>query len=237
MLESLKNKRILVVVAHPDDEVIGPGGSINRLIEEFNCKVKCVILGEGITSRDNNRDVKLRKQELEIHNKNILEAKNLIGYHELVSYNYPDNRFDSVDLLDLVKTIEKEKKSFLPEIVFTHHGGDLNIDHQKTFEAVMTACRPLKDEIVQSIITFETYSGTEWQSTLDPRAFKPNLYISIKEENLKKKISAMDCYEYEKREYPHPRSSKSLEIVAQRNGIIIGSKFAEPFCIIRSISK
>lgn len=237
MLEYLKNKKILVIVAHPDDEVIGIGGTLHRLISEFNCYVKCVILGEGITSRDSSRDRNAREKELNVHSENILQAKKIIGYHELATYSFPDNRFDEVSLLDLVKVIEKEKTLFDPTIIFTHHGGDLNIDHQRTFEATITACRPLKSEKVESIYTFETYSGTEWQASSDPRHFIPNLYVSLKEDNINKKNAAMACYEFEKRDYPHPRSSRALKIVAERNGIIVGADFAEPFSIIRTIAK
>ncbi len=237
MLEYLKNKRILVVVAHPDDEVIGVGGSIYRLVNRHGCHVRCVILGEGITSRDDKRDLESSKNKLSIHKKNISEAKKIIGYQELSTYQFPDNRFDEISLLDLVKTVEKEKKIFQPDIIFTHHGGDLNIDHQKTFQATITACRPIEKEHVEAIITFETYSSTEWQAPSDPRRFIPNLYFSLSKEDINQKIKAMECYEFEKRSFPHPRSSKALELVAERCGVMVGKSYAEPFSIIRMISK
>lgn len=236
MLSYLKNKKIMVIVAHPDDEIIGIGATINKLTNEFNSDVKCLILGEGITSRDISRDLKSRAKDLEIHQKNIISAQKIIGYSGLSTYNFPDNRFDSIPLLDIIKVIENEKKIFSPEIIFTHHGGDLNIDHQITNRAVFTATRPLKDETVKSIITFETFSGTEWQASNHPEKFSPNLFIEISKDNLKAKKLAMKSYLFERRNFPHPRSEKALEISAQKNGIIVGYSLAESFCIIRMIS-
>jgi len=233
MLKFLKNKRILLIVAHPDDELLGCGATMHKLINEQNCFIRTVILGEGITSRSDNRDVEKWKDELGKHRSNIHTAAEKIGYKSVGIYDFPDNRFDTVALLDIVKIVEKEKESFKPELVFTHHGGDLNIDHQKTFEAVMTSCRPMENEKVNGIITFETPSGTEWQASSNPKHFIPNLFIEVSEENLNAKINGMESYEYEKRLYPHPRSPEALKILAQRYGVMMGGNFYEAFQIIR----
>jgi LmbE family N-acetylglucosaminyl deacetylase len=236
MLELLKNKKIMIVVAHPDDELLGLGASMHRLIREANVKTHVVVLGEGITSRSEKRDVVEWQNELSIHKANIKKAQAKIGYHSIKIYDFPDNRFDTVSILDIVKLIEKEKIDFDPDVIFTHHGGDVNIDHQKTFESVITATRPMTGEKVKTIITFETPSGTEWRASSDPRHFIPNFFISVSQVDIEAKISAMQQYQFEKREYPHPRSPEALKILAQRWGIVIGCDFAEAFTIVRTIN-
>ena len=235
MITTLRGKKILVVVAHPDDELLGLGGTMNRLITDYECECRVIILGEGITSRSDQRDPEIWKKELEIHRSNIHSAQAAIGYQSVGIYDFPDNRFDSVDLLDIIKVIEKEKREFQPEVIFTHHGGDVNIDHQRTFEAVITATRPMAHEKVKTIIAFETPSGTEWRAASDPKHFIPNLFFGISEENLQSKIKGMESYEFEKREYPHPRSPEALKILAQRWGVVVGKKLAEAFMLIRHI--
>jgi LmbE family N-acetylglucosaminyl deacetylase len=209
---------------------------MNLLIHEYKVTSHVVILGEGVTSRADQRDTHKWKSELEMHKNNIAEAQKVIGYHSINTYEFPDNRFDSVPLLDIIKTIEKEKSSFKPEVIFTHHGGDVNIDHQLTFDAVLTACRPVEHELVKTIISFETPSGTEWRAPSDPRHFLPNLFIEVHEKHLDTKIKGMECYELEKRTYPHPRSPEALKIQAQRWGVAIGVQYAEAFQMIRSIN-
>lgn len=225
----------MVVVAHPDDEVLGLGGTINSLIETSSIVTHLVILGEGITSRSKTRDVNNWKEVLKEHKSNIRLAQSIIGYHSVSIYDYPDNRFDSVPLLDLIKVIEKEKSEFQAEVIFTHHGGDVNIDHQRTFEAVITACRPMANEPVKTIITFETMSGTEWRASSDPRQFVPNLFFEINEQALAAKIKAMESYEFERRPYPHPRSPEALEIRAKMWGVTHGVRLAEAFQLIRTV--
>lgn len=198
---NFNNKKIMIVVAHPDDELLGLGSTMSHLIKESNVITHVVILGEGITSRSIERDPRKWQNELAIHKLNIKNAQNCIGYHSISTYDFPDNRFDTIALLDIIKVIETEKSNFKPDIIFTHHGGDVNIDHQKTFEAVITACRPLKNENVKTIITFETPSGTEWRASSDPRYFIPNLYYTFSKNDLESKISAMECYEFEKENF------------------------------------
>ena len=147
---------------------------------------------------------------------NIKAAQKTIGYQELSVYQIADNRFDSVDLLDIVKLVEKEKNDFVPDYIFTHHGGDVNIDHQRTFEAVITATRPMEHETTKGIFAFETPSGTEWRASTDPRHFIPNIFVELSEKNIQAKIKGMECYEFERRKYPHPRSPEALQIVAQK---------------------
>lgn len=236
MLESLRNKKILVVVAHPDDELLGLGGTMHRLINDYDVTARVIILGEGITSRADTRNTEIWKKQLAIHRQNIHDAQKAIGYHSVGIYDFADNRFDSIDLLDLIKVIEKEKLEFDPEVIFTHHGGDVNIDHQLTFEAVITATRPMAHELVKTIVTFETPSGTEWRAASDPKHFIPNLFFAINEENLAAKIKGMESYEFEKRAYPHPRSPEALKILAQRHGIAVGTDYAEAFMLIRNIN-
>ena len=236
MIKSLENKKIMVIVAHPDDELLGLGATMHKLINENNVNTHVVILGEGITSRSDSRDLAKWEEELSIHKKNIKDAQNAIGYNSVNTYDFPDNRFDSVALLDIIKVIEKEKNNFKPDVIFTHHGGDLNIDHQRTFEAVMTACRPMSNETVKTIITFETASGTEWIASTEPRRFLPNLFIKVSSDDIKAKIKAMECYEFESRKFPHPRSPEALKIQSQRWGIVVGADYVEAFSIIRTIT-
>jgi LmbE family N-acetylglucosaminyl deacetylase len=235
MLELLKNKNIMVIVAHPDDELLGQGATINKLSTEYNCNIRAVILGEGITSRSSQRNREEWENELEVHEKNMIKATETIGYNSVKAYDFPDNRFDSVNLLDLVKVIEKEKNEFQPEVIFIHHHGDTNIDHRRTFEALMPAIRPMKGEVVKTVLAFETPSSTEWQAPNSHNCFQPNVFIEVSESNVNAKIKGMEYYEFESRPYPHPRSPEALKIIAQRWGLNVGYEFAEPFMLIRSI--
>jgi LmbE family N-acetylglucosaminyl deacetylase len=236
MIEHFREKKVMLVVAHPDDELLGLGATMHKLIHEQQCQIHVVILGEGITSRADSRNAKLWEKELATHRENIKNAQAAIGYHSVSIYDFPDNRFDTVALLDIIKVIEKEKANFKPEVIFTHHGGDVNIDHQRTFESVITACRPMSHEHVKTIITFETPSGTEWRPSSDPRHFIPNLFVSVSIDNLEAKIKGMESYEFEKRAFPHPRSPEALKIRAQMWGVANGVILAEAFQVIKVIS-
>jgi LmbE family N-acetylglucosaminyl deacetylase len=235
-MNTFTGKRILVVVAHPDDELLGLGGTIHRLTSTGDqSRIKVILLGVGITSRGDVRSTTDWQAELNAHQQHIRDAQQKLGYHELSFYDFPDNRFDTVALLDIIKVVEREKESFKPDVIWTHHGGDVNIDHQLTFQAVITATRPMEHESVQMIVTFETPSGTEWIPSSDPRQFVPNLFIALSEADVLAKIEAMECYQYERRAYPHPRSPEALRVRAQNWGITVGKSFAEAFQVVRWI--
>ena len=223
-------KRILIVAAHPDDEVLGCGATIARLTNEGN-EVYTLILGEGITSRYGQRDIKKRRKEISSLKKQIYAANNILGVKKIFVYNLPDNRFDTVPLLDIIKKIEKIKVKIKPDIIYTHSEEDLNIDHRITYNAVMTACRPVAGNSVKEIYSFEIPSSTDWGCG---KQFVPDKYINIAQ-TFDRKIKALQVYKGEIREYPHPRSPEALKIIAKRWGIKVGINMAEPFKTIRNL--
>jgi len=221
---------ILVIAAHPDDEVLGCGGTIAKLSEDNNIYV--LILGEGITSReisDNEKSEQLRELKEQAE-----EANKILGVKKVFFENFPDNKFDVVPLLHITKSVEKIIQKINPDEVFTHHHGDLNIDHQITHKAVLTSVRPIGNYSVKKIISFEILSSTEWNAQNQSNVFIPNIYVDISE-TLDKKIKAMQSYKSEIRKYPHPRSLKGIKILAQKRGLEVGLRFAEAFCLIREI--
>ena len=224
-------KTILVIAAHPDDEVLGCGGTIARLTSEGNC-VYTLILGEGVTSRDRKRDLAKRENEIAELKKQAENANRILGVKKVYTFDFPDNRFDSVPLLDIIKTIEETKDGFKPDIVFTHHIGDLNIDHQITFKAVMTAFRPTIDESVKEIYSFEIPSSTEWNGPSSLTYFMPDYFVDVNK-SLDIKINALKEYEMELRDFPHPRSLKAVELNAKQWGVKMGFEAAEAFKTIR----
>ncbi len=223
---------VLIVVAHPDDEILGVGATVAKRVAQGD-KVWCIILGEGQTSRWDNRE-SVPDEVIQNLHKDTLAAVKCVGYEKVYFGNFPDNRFDQVDLLDIIKYIEEVIGVFLPDIVYTHHIGDLNIDHQLTFKAVLTATRTMEDCCVKEIYAFETVSSTEWDySYTNP--FSPNVFEVI-DDYFFTKIEAMKHYQTELCEFPHPRSLKCLEITAQKWGSVIGANFAEAFMLIRKIN-
>jgi LmbE family N-acetylglucosaminyl deacetylase len=225
---------ILVVAAHPDDEVLGCGGTIARLASEGH-DVYILILGEGITSRYD--DPKQADQKLlDVLHKRAEEAGALLGAKHVMLAGFPDNRFDTVALLDIIKVIEKRIDELKPEIVYTQHGGDLNIDHQRTFRAVLTATRPMANCPVKRVYAYEVGSSTEWAFQQFSPVFHPNVFTDITA-TLEKKISAMQMYDSEARVFPHPRSPDALRAQARRWGSVSGVPAAEAFVLVREIQQ
>jgi len=221
---------ILIIAAHPDDEVLGCGGTIARLNKE-GYKISTLILGEGISSRDDVRDVKKREKDILELKEEAKRANAILGVKEVFFHDFPDNRFDTVPFLDIVKVIEKIKNNIKPEIIFTHYEKDLNIDHQITYKAVITATRPIKGETVKEMYSFELPSSTEWNY---PLSFFPNVFYDISG-TIDVKLRALEEYKTELREYPHPRSLEGVELIAKNWGMKVGLNYAEAFTIVRII--
>jgi N-acetylglucosamine malate deacetylase 1 len=226
---------ILVFAAHPDDEVLGVGGSIAKWVACGN-KVDVKILAEGSTSRDLKRDSKLRENELLNLRHCAEKASDILGVNSLEMFGFPDNRMDSIDFLDIVKVIEEQVQKHKPQIIVTHHFGDLNIDHKIIHNAVLTAARPQPHSNVRRILTFETLSSTEWQSISTNTPFIPNWYEDISE-YIDIKIKAINVYANELRKFPHSRSIESINSLSKIRGSNVGLTAAEAFMLIRNIEK
>ena len=217
-------KKILIIAAHPDDEVLGCFGTVARLIKK-GCEAYTLILGEGKTSRGEGE-----KEISQLHQE-IKKANDKIGIKKVFIESFPDNRFDSVDLLDIIKIITKVKNEINPDIVFTHYENDLNIDHQITYKAVLTATRPMENECVKEIYSFEILSSTEWNY---PLSFSPDVFFDISS-TINLKVQAMKEYDSELRDFPHPRSLEGIELNARYQGMRVGKNVVEAFRSVRVI--
>lgn len=231
----MANQRVLVVAAHPDDEILGLGGTLARHVDEGDV-VRTLILAEGATSRDDARDTAGRREELDDLVVAAQRAAQALGLDAPEMLGLPDNRMDSVALLDVIKPIEHVVRSFQPQIVYTHHGGDLNVDHQRTHQAVMTACRPLPGSTVEAIYTFETVSSTEWTTESTGDTFRPTRFVGIVDQ-LERKLAALEAYASEMAPFPHARSMESVRALATLRGASVGLEAAEAFMVMREIAR
>lgn len=223
---------VLVVAAHPDDEILGCGGTMTRLVREGH-EVRIAILAEGMSSRYAHRE-DAEPQHLQHLHARAQQAADTVGAKELVLCKLPDNRLDTVPLLDVVKTVEDLIARFRPGTIYTHHPGDLNVDHGVVHRAVLTATRPVSGQCVRQIYAFEVPSSTEWAFQRIEPLFRPNVFVDIAD-TLETKIAAMDCYDTETRNFPHPRSAEALRAIATRWGSVAGLRAAEAFELIRSV--
>jgi N-acetylglucosamine malate deacetylase 1 len=225
------SKNIIVIAAHPDDEVLGCGGTISKLVDN-GATVYVAFMADGVLSRGTDND--LQQKELEVRRLAAQKACDILGAKVIFFGDSPDNRMDTVALLDIVKPIETLLRKYKPDTIFTHHSGDLNIDHRLTHQAVVTACRPQPAHCVKTLLTFEVPSSTEWQLQGTTPVFTPNWFEDISD-TLERKLAALHAYEIELRDWPHPRSQKAVEHLARWRGATIGVDAAEAFMLGRKL--
>lgn len=224
-------KTVLVVAAHPDDEVVGCGGSIARW-SQAGCRVHVLLLADGETSRAT-ESVDVSPELLKHRQQAARQAAAILGC-EVESLAMPDNRMDELALLDVVKPIETAIGRLQPCTVLTHHVGDVNIDHRVVHEAVLAACRPQPGHPVHELLFFELPSSTEWRPPGSAQPFQPNLFIDITS-TLATKLKALEAYANELREFPHPRSMRAVEALARWRGATAGVDAAEAFILGRRL--
>jgi len=220
-----KKNKILVIAAHPDDEVLGCGGSL-ILHKMKKDEINVVFMSNGVSSR-----AKKNYLEIEQRKKMAIKVSKKLDIKNTLFLDFPDNELDKVSLLTITKKIENIIFKIKPNLIYTHSFSDLNIDHQKTFEATLTACRPQPKFSVKEIYSFEIPSSTGWHHYKLKR-FNPNLYIDISK-TIKKKNELLKIYSKEMRKAPHARSMKGLENLSRYRGNQVGLKNAEAFEVIR----
>jgi N-acetylglucosamine malate deacetylase 1 len=223
------SRRVAVIVAHADDEVLGCGGAIRKHTQAGDT-VSVIILADGETGRGSQPNDKAIEQR----EKSARSAAEILGVQNIVIHRFPDNRLDSIARLDIIKVVEQDIKDAMPGVVYTHHAGDLNVDHRRVHEAVVTACRPQLGHPVQTLLFFETPSSTEWQPPGSGTTFAPNWFVDISDV-IEIKMKALHAYSAEMRPWPHPRSYEGVEYLARWRGATIGCAAAEAFVLARKI--
>ncbi len=226
---------VLVIAAHPDDEALGCGGTIVRYAAE-GYSVHLAFLADGVGARDE-PGTELAQQQREALDRRRAAARKaaeILGAASVSFDDLPDNQLDSVPLLDITQRVEALIAEHVPSIVITHHAGDLNIDHRRVHQAVMTACRPQQGHPVRTLLAFEVPSSTEWQPPGSGSAFEPNWFVDISD-TLAAKHAALEAYHEEMRDWPHPRSLEAVEHLARWRGATVGCEAAEAFVLLRQL--
>jgi len=226
------SQSILILAAHPDDEVLGCGGTIAKLVDA-GATLNVAFLADGVFSRAG--DQNKHQEELHIRRTAAQKSCDILGVKSVSFGDFPDNRMDTIALLDIIKAVEALITTHQPETVFTHHAGDVNIDHRRVHEAVVTACRPQHGHPVKTLLCFEVPSSTEWQLPGSASAFVPNWFVDISA-TLDRKLSALEAYTDELRAWPHPRSRQGVEHLAHWRGATVGVDAAEAFMLGRHLA-
>ena len=224
--------RIAVIAAHPDDEVLGCGGTLARLTSEGH-KVHILIMADGESSRGS-AGQPVGTELLSARNVAAEAACKILGCASVEMLNLPDNRLDGQERLDVVKHIEHFVECYHPSTVFTHHAGDVNIDHRVVHDAVIAACRPQPEHPVKEVLFFEVPSSTEWRPPGSAISFNPNIFFNISK-TLALKQEALKVYKNELRMFPHSRSLKAVEALALWRGATVGVEAAEAFVLGRKV--
>ena len=218
--------RVLVIAAHPDDEVLGMGGTI-AVHTSGGDEVRVLVVTDGSSTQyAGDAEIRARKEQ------EAVKAADELGVQEYVHLDHPDMRLDTLEHVAVNEIVEEHVREYAPEIVYTVHP-DVNLDHQVLFDSVAVATRPTPGQPVRRLLTYAPTSSTEWT----PAAvnwFRPNWYVDITA-TLERKIAAFACYETERREYPHPRSERAIRASAEFHGTCSGFELAEPFVLVRSL--
>jgi LmbE family N-acetylglucosaminyl deacetylase len=229
---------ILIVCAHPDDEVLGCGGFLSKVAKDDSVSIRIVFLAEGSSARYEKTDLdfmsKNLKKDILIREKSCIAALESIGIDKenIFFSKNPACRLDSIDTLDLGKIVEMHVQDTKPDTVITHSSTDINIDHRIVLQAVLQATRPARYNFIKRVMMCEVPSSTEWRFI---KTFEPNLFVTLTREDIESKINLFSKYESELKSYPFPRSDEGIETWAKYRGMQIGQEYAEAFMLVREV--
>ncbi len=221
--------RILILAAHPDDEILGCGATLVKLLRE-GAKVRVLFLGEGSTCRFTDPESDEALNKVQERTSAAERSLSIIGVDDYEFCNLPCGRFDQFPIIEINKLIETEIQSFKPNKLFTHSDTDSNNDHRVVFRATIMATRPCNDHIVNQLFCYEVLSSSEWSFG---ESFNPNYFVEVQPYDLEKKWEALECYGSEMRKYPFPRSYEGMRNLAMQRGMQCGRDYAEAFKLIR----
>lgn len=222
-------KNVLVIVAHPDDEVLGMGGTIAKLVKN-GCEVNVLIVTDGSSSQY--RDSIDLHQIIEDKKKETWACAQILGIKNIYYGEQPDMRLDCIPHIAINKVIEELIDRLHPDTVFTHFWGDVNLDHQNVFKSTLVAVRPVMGQMVKELYCFRVPSSTEWTPCKADTMFMPNIFVDISNET-SQKYSAFEEYRTELRDYPHPRSVQHLKELDIARGLEVGQGPTETFILLR----
>ena len=233
-----------MIAAHPDDEILGMGGTIKKYVKNGH-DVRIILMATGIVARRsmnyrNSTNYKISEKarnemykQIEKLRKDATKAGRILGVKKIEFMNFPDNEMDRISNLEITKAVESVIEDYKPEIVYTHSQYDINVDHRAIYYATITATRPSKNNNIKEVISFEVPSSTEWYF---PSNFSPNIFVDITKE-LNAKLNALKAYTTEIRNFPHPRSVEALIAIAKRWGSVSGFRAAEAFSLVRQLKE
>jgi LmbE family N-acetylglucosaminyl deacetylase len=231
--KSAASRSVAVVAAHPDDEVLGCGGTVARLAAEGR-KVHVLLMADGEGARAGKATAAATRDKVAARGAAARAAGAILGCASVELLAFPDNRMDGVELLDVVQGVEKFIARHRPSVVLTHYSGDVNVDHRIVHEAVVVACRPQPGHCVRELLFFEVPSSTEWRPRESASAFSPNWFVDVSA-TLETKLEALNAYATELRDFPHPRSVTAVRALAQWRGSTVGLMAAEAFLLGRKL--
>lgn len=228
-------KKLLVIAAHPDDEVLGCGATV-VLRKQQGWETHLLIMTQGLLGREESAEkTPTNLNEIDKLQKEMKSAAEVLGFISVYNLDFPDNRMDKVSRMDLAHAIKEHLARVKPHVIYTHHPGDYNWDHTLTFDAVLMAARHSPGEYgPEEILAFEVPSSTERGYQNSGQSFKPTVYIDVSKTIDKKKL-ALSYYASELRPYPHPRSMEALEYLSRKRGYEVGIEYAEAFELIRKV--